>query len=183
MNNILFSTPYCISVATQLAAGLAYLESCHFVHRDIAARNCLVDEEGNVKIADFAMARSLYSDDYYMVKEISVLPIRWMAWESLFLGKFSTQSDVWSFGVTLWEVFSSCREKPYSSLTDEQVLENIQIFSTSSNFQHTLECPSLCPASVFCNLLMPCWQYNPQSRPSFEALHFHLQKLIHTQTT
>ncbi|KIH54013.1 protein tyrosine kinase [Ancylostoma duodenale] len=78
-------TLYCISVATQLAAGLAYLESCHFVHRDIAARNCLVDEEGNVKIADFGMARSLYSNEYYRVEGQFVLPIRWMAWESLLL--------------------------------------------------------------------------------------------------
>ncbi|VDM60247.1 unnamed protein product [Angiostrongylus costaricensis] len=176
-------TLYCISVATQLAAGLAYLESCHFVHRDIAARNCLVDEEGNVKIADFGMARSLYSNDYYLVEGMFVLPIRWMAWESLLLGKFSSHSDVWSFGVTLWEVFSLCREKPYSSLTDDRVLENIHLMSSTSVLEHTLERPPLCPDSVFANVLTPCWQYDPQSRPSFEALHLHLQSLIHTQVT
>ncbi|KAE9421224.1 hypothetical protein Angca_004859 [Angiostrongylus cantonensis] len=176
-------TLYCISVATQLAAGLAYLESCHFVHRDIAARNCLVDGEGNVKIADFGMARSLYSNDYYLVEGMFVLPIRWMAWESLLLGKFSSHSDVWSFGVTLWEVFSLCREKPYNALTDDQVLENIHLMSSTCVLQHTLERPPLCPASLFANVLLPCWQCDPQSRPSFEALHLHLQSLIHTQVT
>ncbi|PIO72759.1 protein tyrosine kinase [Teladorsagia circumcincta] len=124
---------YCISVATQLAAGLAYLESCNFVHRDIAARNCLVDEEGNVKIADFGMARSLYSNDYYRVEGQFVLPIRWMAWESLLL--------------------------------------------------HQLERPPLCPEKVFANVVVPCWLYDPQARPSFEALHLQLQKLIHTKVT
>ncbi|KAK6048174.1 hypothetical protein COOONC_14321 [Cooperia oncophora] len=91
---------YCISVATQLAAGLAYLESCNFVHRDIAARNCLVDEEGNVKIADFGMARSLYSNDYYRVEGQFVLPIRWMAWESLLL--VSCYISVWGPSLMCW---------------------------------------------------------------------------------
>ncbi|KAK5966982.1 Discoidin domain-containing receptor tyrosine kinase B [Trichostrongylus colubriformis] len=174
---------YCISVATQLAAGLAYLESCNFVHRDIAARNCLVDEEGNVKIADFGMARSLYSNDYYRVEGQFVLPIRWMAWESLLLGKFSTHSDVWAFGVTLWEVFSRCREKPYGTLMDDQVLENIQHMSTTSTLKHQLERPTLCPERLYANLIVPCWLYDPQARPSFEALHLQLQMLIHTRMT
>nr|CDJ91912.1 Coagulation factor 5 8 type and Tyrosine protein kinase domain containing protein [Haemonchus contortus] len=172
---------YCISVATQLAAGLAYLESCNFVHRDIAARNCLVDEEGNVKIADFGMARSLYSNDYYRVEGQFVLPIRWMAWESLLLGKFSTHSDVWAFGVTLWEIFNRCREKPFASLTDNQVLENIQHMTTTSTLKYQLERPALCPEKVFANVIVPCWLYDPQARPSFEALHLQLQMLIHTR--
>ncbi|VDL75483.1 unnamed protein product [Nippostrongylus brasiliensis] len=174
---------YCISVATQLAAGLAYLESCNFVHRDIAARNCLVDEEGNVKIADFGMARSLYSNDYYRVEGQFVLPIRWMAWESLLLGKFSTHSDVWAFGVTLWEIFTRCREKPFASLTDNQVLENVQHMNATSSLKYQLERPALCPEWVFTNVVLPCWQYMPQSRPSFETLHHQLQMLIHTEMT
>ncbi|VDO14604.1 unnamed protein product [Haemonchus placei] len=93
---------YCISVATQLAAGLAYLESCNFVHRDIAARNCLVDEEGNVKIADFGMARSLYSNDYYRVEGQFVLPIRWMAWESLLLLEFEPLLTRLQFRALSW---------------------------------------------------------------------------------
>ncbi|CAJ0602423.1 unnamed protein product [Cylicocyclus nassatus] len=181
MENV--DTFYCISVATQLAAGLSYLESCNFVHRDIAARNCLVDDEGNVKIADFGMARSLYSNDYYQVEGQFVLPIRWMAWESLLLGKFSTHSDVWSFGVTLWEIFARCREKPYSSLADDQVLDNIHYMSSHATLKHELERPPLCPAGVFSKVLQPCWQYEPHDRPSFEALHLQLQMLIHTQTT
>ncbi|RCN29158.1 hypothetical protein ANCCAN_25089 [Ancylostoma caninum] len=96
-------------------------------------------------------------------------------------GKFSTHSDVWAFGVTLWEIFTCCRERPYSSLTDDQVLENIQQMGSQSAMRHQLERPSLCPASLFSNVVVPCWQYEPQARPSFEALHLQLQVLIHTK--
>ncbi|CAD6185278.1 unnamed protein product [Caenorhabditis auriculariae] len=173
-------TSTCISICTQLAAGLAYLESCNFVHRDIAARNCLVDREGNVKIADFGMARSLYSQEYYKVEGKFVLPIRWMAWEALLMGKFSTSSDVWAFGVTMWEVFMLCKEKPFLNLSDDQVVENLQKMSDSGELQTSLQRPSLCPNRLFVEFMKPCWTFDASKRPSFEVLHLNLQSLIHT---
>ncbi|KAK6046338.1 hypothetical protein COOONC_16157, partial [Cooperia oncophora] len=101
----------------------------------------------------------------------------------IFQGKFSTHSDVWAFGVTLWEIFSRCREKPFGLLTDNQVLENIQHMSNTSTLKHQLERPALCPEKVFLNVVVPCWLYDPQARPSFEALHLQLQMLIHTTLT
>ncbi|KAM5264024.1 epithelial discoidin domain-containing receptor 1 isoform 3-T3 [Ctenodactylus gundi] len=164
------SYPMLLHVAAQIASGMRYLATLNFVHRDLATRNCLVGENFTIKIADFGMSRNLYAGDYYRVQGRAVLPIRWMAWECILMGKFTTASDVWAFGVTLWEVLMLCRAQPFGQLTDEQVIENAGEFFRDQGRQVYLSRPPACPQGLY-ELMLQCWSREPEQRPPFSQLH------------
>ncbi|XP_077977455.1 proto-oncogene tyrosine-protein kinase ROS-like [Glandiceps talaboti] len=158
-----------IEISIDVCRGCRYLEEMHFVHRDLAARNCLVSSRDprfrNVKIGDFGLARDIYKNDYYRKEGEGLLPVRWMSPESLVDGVFTIQSDLWSFGVLLWEIMT-LGQQPYPARTNLEVLH----FVTTGG---RLSRPDNCPDDVH-QLMLKCWHEDPEGRPTFKFL---LQKL------
>ena len=152
-------------IALQIANGMRYLASFGFIHRDLAARNCLVGEDYIVKIADFGMTQDLYNEAYFIMRGKAILPIRWMAPESFF-GRFSTKTDVWSYGVTLWEIFTLCRKQPYHEMTDEQLINDVQ----KAHKRILLKRPPFIPDRVY-NVMTNCWIYSPSQRLDFGTVY------------
>ena len=154
----------------QVAQGLAYLASLKFVHRDIATRNCLVNRKLVIKIADFGMSREMNHMDYYRVGSAeAVLPVRWMPPEALLYGKFTVKSDVWSFGVLMWEMYTFGHQ-PYSGISNHEVIDRVKVGGI-------LNCPELCPASVY-DIMKSCWVRVPSKRPQMTSILSRLQLLI-----
>nr|XP_018888706.1 muscle, skeletal receptor tyrosine-protein kinase isoform X4 [Gorilla gorilla gorilla] len=157
-----------LCIARQVAAGMAYLSERKFVHRDLATRNCLVGENMVVKIADFGLSRNIYSADYYKANENDAIPIRWMPPESIFYNRYTTESDVWAYGVVLWEIFSYGLQ-PYYGMAHEEVIYYVR----DGNI---LSCPENCPVELY-NLMRLCWSKLPADRPSFTSIHRILERM------
>ncbi|XP_025097919.1 proto-oncogene tyrosine-protein kinase ROS-like isoform X4 [Pomacea canaliculata] len=157
--------PDLVKICVHVAKGCNYLEDMHYVHRDLAARNCLVSTTDPrnmvVKIGDFGLARDIYKHDYYRKEGEGLLPVRWMSPESLVDGVFTTQSDIWAFGVLTWEVLT-LGQQPYPARTNIEVLHFVRAGGK-------LERPEKCSDQMFA-LMQKCWSFTPDDRPCFSDL-------------
>ncbi|XP_011270898.1 hypothetical protein, variant [Capsaspora owczarzaki ATCC 30864] len=157
-SGVVWSPDEYVHVATGVAEGMAYLEQSRVLHRDLAARNILVGEHLVAKIADFGLSRELNDKDYYKLQSKQKLPIRWMAPETLNYRKFSSQSDVFSYGVVLWELFTM-GQAPWANVEREQYLVGLERGDR-------LPQPRDCPAQLY-SLMLTTWEWEPSARPSF----------------
>ncbi|XP_051250735.1 platelet-derived growth factor receptor beta isoform X2 [Dicentrarchus labrax] len=151
-----------LSVSFQVSQAMDFLSTRNCVHRDLAARNVLVCEGKLVKICDFGLARDLTNDQDYIARGNSFLPVKWMSPESIFQSVYSSQSDVWSYGVLLWEIFS-LGGSPYPDLPMTQE------FYSALKRGYRMSRPDHAPHNIF-DLMKQCWEEKPQSRPSFSSL-------------
>ncbi|XP_022804070.1 tyrosine-protein kinase receptor torso-like isoform X1 [Stylophora pistillata] len=160
-----------LSLAWQIAKGMAYLSGKGLVHRDLAARNILVGHGKRLKIADFGLMREMYHE-LYEVKKHSKLPVKWMAPESLYKQIFTSKSDVWSYGVVMWEI-ATVGGSPYPLLTNRELMRRLKT-------GYRMEKPDFCSDQVY-SLTLDCWKQNQDERPSFQEMVGRLEELMHQE--
>uniref|UniRef100_A0A7M4EFH6 Tyrosine-protein kinase n=1 Tax=Crocodylus porosus TaxID=8502 RepID=A0A7M4EFH6_CROPO len=156
-----------VKFSLDAASGMAYLESNNCIHRDLAARNCLVGENNILKISDFGMSRQ-EDDGVYSSSGLKQIPIKWTAPEALNYGRYTSESDVWSFGILLWETFSLgvC---PYPGMTNQQAREQVEK-------GYRMSTPQKCPEEIY-KIMQRCWDYKPENRPKFSEIQKELSAI------
>ena len=161
-----------IDMGAQVASGMAYLEEKNYIHRNLAARNILVGENLICKVADFGIARVI-DEDIEEPCARKFPPIKWTAPEAELYSRFTIKSDVWSFGILLYELITyGC--SPYPGMIDAQVLEAIET-------GYRMPPPENCPELLY-EIMTECWKRNPESRPTFETLQWRLEDFFFTDT-
>ncbi|XP_062983074.1 vascular endothelial growth factor receptor 1 [Elgaria multicarinata webbii] len=159
-----------ISYSFQVARGMEFLSSQKCIHRDLAARNVLLSENNVVKICDFGLARDIYKNPDYVRKGDARLPLKWMAPESIFDKIYSTKSDVWSYGVLLWEIFS-LGASPYPGVQIDEA------FFSKLKEGIRMKAPEFATAEIY-HIMLDCWQGDPNERPKFSELVARLGDLL-----
>ncbi|XP_068087429.1 tyrosine-protein kinase FRK [Hyperolius riggenbachi] len=172
-NGTAIKVPQQIDIAAQVASGMAYLETQNFIHRDLAARNVLVGENSVYKVADFGLAR-VFEDEIYEPRSDVRLPLKWTAPEAIRLNKFTVKSDVWSFGILLFEIVSYGK-MPYQGWNGRQTLEKLEQ-------GYRIPKPFNCPQDLY-TIMLDCWNANPENRPTFETLQWRLEDYFDTESS
>ncbi|XP_038137214.1 tyrosine-protein kinase BTK [Cyprinodon tularosa] len=163
------TTVQLLEMCKDVSEGMAYLEQQQYIHRDLAARNCLVDSNGTVKVTDFGLSRYVL-DDEYTSSAGSKFPVRWSPPEVLLYCKFSSKSDIWAYGVLMWEVYT-LGKLPYERLNNTEIVD--QVSRGLRLFR-----PQLANEKVY-SIMMLCWSDKPDERPTFQELAYNVQDLLY----